>query len=178
LDVLPLPNQSGDQTLVFNDPVLNSSSKTMVVGGFRLAGALGTAPTALPAAVWVGMVVGVGTVVVVVLTVVVVVVAASGVVAWVMLAVTGVAGWAVVVVTVVTIRVLVGFTTVVVTVVTVVVGVGWVTTVVEGAVTRKGCTAPFLPREPEMAPWTEAFLFVLSVAAAESGPSLAAGSIV
>jgi hypothetical protein len=44
LDTLPLPNQSGDQALVFNDPVLNSSSKTMVVGAPALAGALGTVP--------------------------------------------------------------------------------------------------------------------------------------
>jgi hypothetical protein len=144
----------------------------MVVGAAALAGALGTVPAPLLDAV------GVGMVVVVVLTVVVVVVGGSGVVAWVTLAVTGVAGWTVVVVTVVTIRVLVGFTMVWVTVVTVVVGVGWVTTVVEGAVTRSRCTVPALPREPETEPRAAAFEFVLSVAAAESGPSLAAGSIV
>jgi hypothetical protein len=51
----PLPNQSGDHRLVFNEPVLNSSSSTMVVGAPRLAGALGTAP--LLDAVMVGMVV-------------------------------------------------------------------------------------------------------------------------
>jgi hypothetical protein len=171
LDTEPLPNQSGDQILVFNVPVLNSSSKTMVVGAPELAGAVGTAPAPLLAAV------GVGMVVVVVLTVVVVV-GGGGVVTWVTAAVTGVAGWTVVVVTVVTIRVLVGFTMVWVTVVTVVVGVGWVTTVVEGAVTRNGCTAPLPPREPETESRAAAFEFVLSVAGAERGPSLAAGSIV
>jgi hypothetical protein len=42
-DTDPLPNQLGDHRLVFNDPVLNSSSRTMLVGAFRLAGALGSA---------------------------------------------------------------------------------------------------------------------------------------
>jgi hypothetical protein len=155
---------------VFNAPVSNSSSSTMVGGAPRLAGALGTAPL-LDA-------VGVGMVVVVVLTVVVVVVGGGGVVAWVMMAVTGVAGWTVTVVTVVTIVVVAGFTTVRVTVVTVVVGVGWVTTVVVGAVTRNGGTAPALPREPETESWTAPSELVLSVAGAESGPSLAVGSSV
>ena len=45
-DTFPLPNQSGDHRLVFNDPVLNSSSRTMVVGAPTLAGALGTAAEA------------------------------------------------------------------------------------------------------------------------------------
>ena len=44
LDTDPLPNQLGDHRVVFNEPALNSSSSTMVVGAFRLAGALGSAP--------------------------------------------------------------------------------------------------------------------------------------
>jgi hypothetical protein len=94
-----------------------------------------------------------------------------------MTAVTGAAGWTVTVVTVVTIRVLVGLTIVRVTVVTVVVGVGCVTTVVEGAVTRNGWTAPALPREPETESWPAWSEPVFRVVGAESGPSLAAGSI-
>ena len=52
---LLLANHVGDHRLVFNEPVLNSSSSTMVLGAPRLAGALGTAP--LLDAVMVGMVV-------------------------------------------------------------------------------------------------------------------------
>jgi hypothetical protein len=121
----------------------------------------------------------VGVVVVVVLTVVVVVVGA-GIVGWVM-ALTGVAGRTVVVVTVFTIVVAAGFTMVCVTVVTVVVGVGWVTTVVEGSVTCNGCTAAALVCDevPETEPFgTSRSDPVLRVAGAESGPSLAEGSIV
>jgi hypothetical protein len=40
LDTLPLPHQSGDHRLVFNDPVLNSSSKTEVVGTSKPDGSL------------------------------------------------------------------------------------------------------------------------------------------
>ncbi len=39
-DTVPLPNQSGDHTLVFNDPELNSSSRTKLVGTSRLDGSL------------------------------------------------------------------------------------------------------------------------------------------
>ena len=128
----PLPNQSGAHRLVFNAPVLNSSSRTMVAGAPALAGAVGRAPL-LDAT-------GVGVVAVVVVTVVVVV-GGAGTVGWVM-ALTGVAGCTVTVVTVVVTVVTVGFTLVRVTVVTVVVGVGWVTTVLEGAVTCSRCTPP------------------------------------
>jgi hypothetical protein len=67
-----------------------------------------------------------------------------------------------------------------VTVVTVVVGVGWVTTVVVGAVTRNGCAPPALPCDvgAELELSGTPPVPVLSVPAAESGPSLAAGSIV
>jgi hypothetical protein len=41
-DTDPLPNQSGAHQLVFNDPVLNSSSKARVVGISRPAGSLRT----------------------------------------------------------------------------------------------------------------------------------------
>ena len=125
----PLPNQVGAHRLVFNAPVLNSSSRTMLVGAPTLAGARGTdadGPTP------------VGVVAVVVLTVVVVS-GGAGTVGWVM-ALTGVAGCCVTVVTVVVTVVTVGFTAVRVTVVTVVVGVGWVTTVLEGSVTCNRCT--------------------------------------
>ncbi len=48
-DTDPLLNQSGVHRLVFNEPVLNSSSRTIVLGAPTLAGALGRAP--LPDAV-------------------------------------------------------------------------------------------------------------------------------
>ena len=83
------------------------------------------------------------------------------------------------VVTVVVTVVTVGFTAVRVTVVTVVVGVGWVTTVLVGSVTCNRCTPPAelcaaVPEEE--ASGTPRSEPVLSVAAAESGPSLAVGS--
>jgi hypothetical protein len=131
-------------------------------------------------AVGVAAAAGAGVVTVVVFTVVVVVVGA-GTVGWVM-ALTGVAGRTVVVVTVVTMVVAAGFTMVCVTVVTVVVGVGWVTTVVvDGAVTRNGCAAAAFPCDVEPEPevsGTARSDSVLSVAGAESGPSLAVGSMV
>lgn len=91
---------------------------------------------------------------------------------------TGVAGRTVTVVTVVLTVVVDGFKLLrvkVVTVVTVVVGVGWVMTVVGGAVTCNGGTAPagLWAATPE-----EEFEPLLSVDAAESGPSLAVGSSV
>ncbi len=166
-ETCPLTHQLGDHRLVFNDPVLNSSSRTMPAGAPRLAGARGTEPR--PDAV--------GVVAVVVLTVVVVS-GGAGTVGWVM-ALTGVAGCTVTVVTVVVTVVTVGFTAVRVTVVTVVVGVGWVTTVLEGSVTCNRCTPPAdlcaaaPEEEPSGTPRSEP---VLSVDAAESGPSLAVGS--
>ena len=39
-DTVPLPNQSGDHTLVFNDPESNSSSKTELVGTSKPEGLL------------------------------------------------------------------------------------------------------------------------------------------
>jgi hypothetical protein len=50
-DSCPLPNQSGDHRLVFNEPVLNSSLRTIVVGAPRLAGASGRLPLSLAAGV-------------------------------------------------------------------------------------------------------------------------------
>ena len=138
-----------------------------MVGAPTLAGALGRAP--LPDAV--------GVLAVVVLTVVVVV-GVAGTVGWVM-ALTGVAGCTVTVVTVVVTVVTVGFTFVRVTVVTVVVGVGWVTTVLVGAVTCNRCTPAARLRPARLEEEVTAPLApepVLSVAGAESGPSLAVGS--
>jgi hypothetical protein len=135
---LPLVNQYGVQMLVLSDPVLNSSSKTSLVGAFKLAGTSGIAPL-LDAVGVVDVVVDVvvdfdpdGVVVVVVVVVVIVVVVGS---------VTGSPFFRGCTVTVVTVATVVDAATLLVTVVTVVDGVGWVTTVLGGPPTLKGCTA-------------------------------------